>query len=126
MRSSPSTNAATASLARCSVEPNLRGGCTIVITTSRRLPRIDATVIDLSMLAQVLAECLAASVDTTTHRTEFHPQCGTDLLIGQTFDVTEHHRGTVLGSERVQSGLQVGAETRVVVDLLGVRPCGRY
>ena len=77
------------------------------------------------MPGKVLAKRLSAAVDAASDGAQLDAQRGADLLVGQTLDVAQHDGGTELGGQRVERGLQVGTQSRIVVDLLGVRLIGR-
>src|SRR6185295_3347536 len=75
---------------------------------------------------QVVAQRLPTAVDTAADGAQLDAQRGADLLVGQPLDVAQHDRRAELRRQRVQCGLQVRTQSRVVVDLLGVRVVGRY
>src|SRR6202008_652577 len=60
---------------------------------------------------RVVAQRLPAAVNAAAHGAQLHAQGGTDLLVGQTFDVTQHDRGTKLRRQRITGGLQVRRNT---------------
>jgi len=62
----------------------------------------------------MITQSLPAAVDTATHGSELHTQCGTDLLVGQSFDVTQHDRGAELRGQRIERCLQIGVQAGVV------------
>ena len=57
-------------------------------------------------------------MDSAANRTQFHPESGADLLVGEPFDVTQHHGRTEFRRQFVQCGLQVRVQVGVRVDLL--------
>ena len=75
---------------------------------------------------RIVTQRLPATVDAAAHGTELDAQRCADLLVGQTFDVTQHHSRTELGRQGIQRRLQVGTQPGVVVDLLGIRLVGRH
>jgi hypothetical protein len=72
-------------------------------------------------MSQSVPELGAAAVDPRSDGAELEPEHVGDLLVGQTFDVAEHHRGTELRSQRIERSLHVGVEDAFERDLLGSR-----
>ena len=65
-------------------------------------------------------------MDAAAHGSQFHPERGPDLLVGQALDVAQHHCGAKFRRQGVQGRLKIWTETRVVVDLLRRGPVGRH
>jgi hypothetical protein len=46
-------------------------------------------------------------MNPAAHRAQLDSEGGGDLLVGEALDVAQHHRGTVLGRERLERSLDV-------------------